>query len=362
MSESTSNLSKQMLSIAPDALIELFEIDFSILQQNVENLGLASDINFGDSSVYRFCAMINGSNPIYWQGNGYQPLPIEAEGFEKTGDGRLPRPKLRIANPDGLFSLIFRLNKDFANCRITRKRTFAKFLDADNYLNRNTNSSGDNHFGAPDPDAHFPDDIFYINKKITESKNFLEFELVSALELENSYVPSRVVMSSYCNWTYRCDIGCGYKGLPIETSDGIDLTKGFAESDKDSSMGQIDSSIQSVNEIPQWSKYGMNGSESAPEGYDLGDMVKIVGSHSSNPYRSTPQVFVCIQSHQDPKEHHPFFDKKYWLQDECQKTLGSCTLRFSQSEALVAYNKSDQTHEGLRFGGFPGTENFPVEG
>ena len=170
MSRSTSNLSKQMLSIAPDALIELFEIDFSIMQETSEYFNDLANLNFGDSSIYRFCAMINGSNPIYWQGNSYQPMPIEVEGFEKTGDGKLPRPRIKIANPDGIFSLIFKTNRDFANCKVIRKRTFARFLDADNYLNRNTNEYGENHFGSPDSAAHFPDDIFFVNKKVLESK------------------------------------------------------------------------------------------------------------------------------------------------------------------------------------------------
>ena len=362
MSESSSNLSKQMLSVASDTVIELFEIDFSILQDNMENLKYLADINFGESAIYRFCSMVNGSNPIYWQGNGYQPLPIEAEGFEKVGDGRLPRPKMRIANPEGIFSLIFKLNKDFSNCTLVRKRTFAKFLDSDNYLNRNTNSIGDNHFGTPDPDSHFDDDVFFINKKLIESKDVVEFELVSALELEGSYVPARVVLSSYCGWTYRCSVGCGYKGLPLETSDGVSLIKGFSKNDRGENLGAIDKNVNGIDKIDEWNIHGKNGSESDPKNYNVGDMVKIIGKNSSNPYRITPQVFVCIQNHSEPKAHHPFFDSQYWLKDECRKTLGSCALRFSNDEGLSDYNKADKTHEGFRFGGFPGTESFPIEG
>jgi lambda family phage minor tail protein L len=362
MSESSSQLSKQMMSISPDTVIELFEIDFSILQENIESLKYVSDINFGESAVYRFCAMINGTNPVYWQGNGYQPLPIEAEGFEKVGNGRLPRPKLRIANPDGIFSLIFKLNKDFANCTVIRKRTFSKFLDGDNYLNRNKNFFGDTHFGTPNADTHFDDDVFFVNKKTIEQKDMIELELVSALELEGSYVPARSVMSSYCGWTYRCSIGCGYKGLPLETSDGTSLIKGFSENSNDEDLGSIDKTVDGIDEIKEWNVYGKEGSVGDPKNYEVGDMVKIIGKHSSNPYRSTPQVFVCIQKHNEPKRHHPFFDKKYWLKDECKRTLGSCSLRFSDDEGLSDYNKSHKTYPGLRFGGFPGTENFPVEG
>jgi lambda family phage minor tail protein L len=358
MSKSTSNLSKQMLSIAPDALIELYEIDFSIMQENVAYFNDIADINFGDSSIYRFCGMINGANPIYWQGKAYQPLPIETDGFEKTGDGKLPRPRLKIANPDGIFSLILKTNKDFANCKISRKRTYARFLDAENYLNRNTNDAGDNHFGSPDSDAHFPDDIFFVNKKILDAKNLIELELVSALELENTFVPGRTVLSAYCTWKYRCSIGCGYKGLPIEASDETSLITGFAKNkNKAGAGGSIDSNL-TFNDIPEWNRYGKNGNSQNINGYSLGDIVKIIGKGSNNPYRTTPNVFVCVQAHEIAKDHHPFVDNDYWIKDECRKTLDACQLRFG--EELQEYNKSK--NNSLPFGGFPGTERFPIEG
>lgn len=360
MSESTSKLTKQMMSIAPDALIELFEIDFSILQEHMENLIDMSDLNYGESSIYRFCGMINGANPIYWQGKAYQPLPIEVEGFSKTGDGRMPRPKIKIANPDGIFSLIFKTNKDFANCKVTRKRTYAKFLDSDNYLNRNSNSINQNVFGTPDPEAHFPDDIFFVNKKIVETKNVIEFELVSALEIDDAYIPARTVLSGYCSFKYRCSIGCKYKGLPLETSDGRSLIHGFSKN-KIEGQGLLDSSL-TFAQIKEWSRYGKFGSPNNLKGYDLGDVVKIVGKGSTNPYIITPDVFVCVQSHSLAQEHHPFFHKEYWQKDECRKSLDACALRFDNSDSeLVKYNKASSSSH-IRFGGFPGTERFPIEG
>lgn len=359
MSKSTSNLSKQMLAINPDTIIELYEIDFSNLQANMELLNDLENSNYGSEARYRFCAMINGTNPIYWNNQAYQPLPIEVEGFEKTGDGRLPRPKLRIANPDGLLSVIVKTNKDFSNCKVIRKRTYARFLDETNYLNRNTNSEGLTSFGNPDPNSFFDDDIFYINKKNLEDSTVIEFELVSALELEDAELPARIIMSSYCNWTYRCSVGCGYKGLPIETIDGKSLIAEFGSNKSLSDLGKIDSS-KKLEDIPEWSRYGKNGTADNLRGYDLGDMVKVQGKDSSNPYRIAPNIFVCAQSHEIAKDHYPFFDKEYWLKDECSKTLSACNLRFSSQEILTPYNKAERSN-GLKFGGFPGTEGFPID-
>ena len=358
MGSSEIKLNRQAVSILPDVVIELFEIDFSSLQYVMEEFESLLETSVESEPVYRFCSMQNGTNPIYWQGNAYQPLPINASGFEKKSDGKMPRPKLRIASPAGLLSKIVKMNKDFLGCKVTRKRTYAAFLDNNNYLNRNINDLFQNPFGMSDPGASFLDDIFYINKKIGEQNSFIEFELTSVLEIEDSMVPARVVLSKYCNWTYRCEIGCKYKGLPIETSSGKALTSSFAKNGE----GFIDPSIypDGISSIPEWSRFGKDGDSENQKGYNISDVVKIINHHSQDPYISTPKVFVCTKKHDSAKDFHPFFSQEYWLEDACAKSLDSCKKRFSQKdETLLPYNKSDD--RGLRFGGFPGTEQFPVE-
>ena len=369
MSKSKSNLNKQLFSIAPDAVIDLYEIDFSNLQPNFEELADLYGVNVGADTVYRFCPMINGTNPIVWQGESYQPLPVEAEGFEHKANGKLARPKLRIANPDGIFSKIVHSNEDFAKCKVTRKRTFARFLDEDNFQNRNLNLEGENPFGKSDTRSAFMDDVFFINSKTTEDKKAIEFELVSVLELEKAYVPARVVLSGYCNWKYRCSIGCGYSGLPIETEEGASLTEGFAYSHNRSkglasdviNPGSVDFTKYGLGEksVPEWSRYGKNGNPQSMKGYEMGDVVKIVNSKSSNPYKITPQLFVCIQTHEQASLRHPFFFKNFWAKDECTRTIEACKKRFTDP-SLANYN-NHKNNKGLPYGGFPGTERFPLE-
>jgi|13_taG_2_1085334.scaffolds.fasta_scaffold02836_3 lambda family phage minor tail protein L len=355
MSSSDQNFNKSLFSINPDVIIDLFEVDFSSLQSNFDELKDVYGVNLGAESVYRFCPMINGSNPVIWQGNSYQPLPISMSGFEQKSDGTLPRPKLKIANPQGLFSKIFYSNEDFIGCKVSRKRTYARFLDDENFQQ----DSG-NPFGSPDPNSRFNDDVFFINRKTSEDKNFIEMELVSVLELEESWVPARIILADYCNWTYRCEIGCGYKGLAIETADGKTLTEGFGFKD---SSGKIDPSKYSSSEqVPEWNKLGLNEGGIQQNGYRLGDVVKISPISNKDAYKRSVSLFVCIQDHNDPERHHPFLDKEYWLKDECSKTLEACQKRFSRENAdLINFNKIDSTHEGLRFGGFPGTERYSIE-
>lgn len=367
MSTSIIKKNQQLISLTPDALVDLYEIDFSNLQPNFEELKDLYGMSVGADTVYRFCPMINGTNPIVWQGMSYQPLPIKMEGFEQKSDGRLPRPTFTIANPDGLFSKIIRSNQDFSNCKITRKRTYARFLDEENFI------GGENPFGKSDPNSYLPDDVYYINKKKQENKDHIQFELVSALELENTFIPARVVLSGYCNFTYRCSVGCNYKGLPIETSGGQSLIQGFSANKQKNDEGEYELGLVDhekylgrIEYIDHWSKYGPNKNPEIISGYNLGDLVKIIPRNSGNPYKATPHVFVCVQSHADPSAHNPFFDKEYWLKDECSKTIEACKKRFSSSVDeqtgmnLSNYNESIGS-KGLPFGGFPGTEKFPIE-
>ena len=350
MGESQANLNKQLSSLTPDTLIDLYEIDFSNLQINFEMIEDLYGVNIGADTVYRFCPMINGTNPVIWQGKSYQPLPVKMEGFEQKADGTLSRPTLTIANPNGLFSKIVHSNKDFSNSKVTRKRTYARFLDDENFQGRNKDEGQGNPFGKADSGSHLPNDEYFINKKSNENEQYIEFELVSVLELENSPVPARVVISDSCGWTYRCNIGCNYKGLPIESSSGKSLV--FSDPFK---------YPKGIRDIPEWNRYGPGGTKSNPTTYFYGDLVKIIGKTSSDPYKKIPQVFVCNKNHTGSTTRHPFFDVEYWAKDQCRKTLSSCRKRFGNNDpSLLDFNKSGAS-PGLPFGGFPGTERFSVE-
>ena len=141
-------------------------------------------------------------------------------------------------------------------------------------------------------------------------------------------MPARVVLSGYCNFTYRCSVGCGYKGLPIETS-GEKVWLGFARKEKnlDQDGGYLTGAVDAqryrgtINDVPYWNKYGPDQNSENISSYKVGDVVKIVARNSTNPYKSTPHVFVCAQTHSDPSKHHPFFSSDYWLKDECSKTI-----------------------------------------
>lgn len=101
-----------------EAWVELFELDLAAL----------------GGPLYRFVPETGAARqPIVWQGNTYNPLPIAAEGFASDGTGRAPRPKLRAANPAGVFSALAAQYGDFVRAKVTRKRTKVKYLDGVNF-------------------------------------------------------------------------------------------------------------------------------------------------------------------------------------------------------------------------------------
>jgi phage-related protein len=104
---------------APGAIIELFELDATPQ---------------GAPSVYRF---VNWANPVggdvVWRGQTYTRYPVEAEGFELSGRGALPRPKLRVANANGLMGALAVAMDDLLGAKVTRWRTFVKYLDSANF-------------------------------------------------------------------------------------------------------------------------------------------------------------------------------------------------------------------------------------
>lgn len=161
------------------------------------------------SAVIRFT---NEKTPVTWQGVVYEPLPIEASGFEFSGKGKLPRPKIRVGNVGGVMSSLIKNFNDLVGARLVRKRTLEDYLD-----------------GKPgaNPNTFFADDVWFIERKEKENKLEIEFELSSILDKEDRQVPNRIVVQSPCAalWLggYRGPY-CGYAGPPVATADDTPTT------------------------------------------------------------------------------------------------------------------------------------------
>jgi lambda family phage minor tail protein L len=176
-------------AFAQDARIELFVLSGGKL----------------GTEVFRFHSGLNEyKSDIVWQGYTYTAIPMQASGFEFTGTS-FPRPKVQIANLNGSFSSLVRINDDLIGCKITRKQTTSRYLDAVNFLNGNPNAN---------PSEHFMDEVFFVTQKTAENKVYIEFELGTALDLSGVMLPLRQVGPDICPFLYRGD-ECGYSGPAV---------------------------------------------------------------------------------------------------------------------------------------------------
>lgn len=166
------------------------------------------DMDIYSGGILRFHSTLssNVNGEVYWQGETYQPFPVTISGFEKSKGKELPRPTMQISNVLGLISTTLLEFDDLINCKVIRKSTFVKYLDKENFPG-NVNPTAD-------PQQYFPDEVWVINRKVSENKYYVEFELSSEWDLEDKQIPGRPCSATFCAWRYRGP-DCGYSGGPV---------------------------------------------------------------------------------------------------------------------------------------------------
>ena len=180
--------------IAPGAIIELFQLELNAAQHGV-------------NETYYFHAGVNSddSGDIVWDGQAYLAFPIEADGFEYSGNGQLPRPKVRVSNIlSTITALLLTLPDGLEGAKFTRIRTLARYIDAVNF------PGGVSPY-SPDPTAQFPSEIYYIDHKVIENRDIVEFEMASAFDLIGVRAPKRQCIANICQWVYK-STECSYSG------------------------------------------------------------------------------------------------------------------------------------------------------
>lgn len=152
--------------------VELFELDVTAL----------------GGSVHRFCSSVKESQSVVWQGNIYSPMPVMASGFDVVGGGKLPTPTLHLSDGFGIFRAMVREYNDLVGAKLTRTVTFRRYLD-----------------GEPDADpaAHFPLDIYYVDRKSKQAGVELEWQLAALMDQQGKMLPGRIVLKNICDYVYR---------------------------------------------------------------------------------------------------------------------------------------------------------------
>ncbi len=182
---------EELAKINPSAIIELFQ------------LRLETALH-GSNDVYRFHAGSNAdvTGNIVFNSQTYSRVPIKADGFEYTNTGTLPRPTLAVSNLSSTISALLLLvnattaGNDLGGAEVRRIRTLKKYLDGES---------------AADPNAQFPQERWFIDRKSSETRDSVTFELASKFDLAGQKIPRRQIIANVCQWKYRSS-ECSYTG------------------------------------------------------------------------------------------------------------------------------------------------------
>lgn len=78
-----------------------------------------------------------------------------------------------------------------------------------------------------DPNEHFLDEIWFIERKVSETKEVVEFELTTAIDLNGEQLPGRQVIAGVCGWLIRGGYRgpfCGYTGPAVADANDVPTT------------------------------------------------------------------------------------------------------------------------------------------
>lgn len=163
---------QDIYQLKPNNLVTLYELDLSPC---IGRYGATTQ------EKYYWCDGVNDlGNDIVWNGITYSRYPIQASGFDKQGNGSIPRPKLVAGNYGGIIGDLAREYNDIIGAKVTRIRTFAKYLDPINFEPQNYYTKS-NDFS----DSSWQKD----NITVTKTSNIIPFPVGSKISIQN-VIPS----------------------------------------------------------------------------------------------------------------------------------------------------------------------------
>lgn len=187
------------------AMVDLYDVDLSKIA--------------GEKLIFRFHAGLNQlRRAIVWQGNTYEPYPIQVTGFQKNGQGTSNRPTMTVSNAFGLITGLTNAYDDLLGAVVTRRQVLAEFLDAVNFEDGNNKA---------DPTQEIVSQ--YLVERLTNliPSESATFELALPCESDGVMLPARMIIAHTCCWQYRSS-ECSYTGGAIADEFNIptnDITK-----------------------------------------------------------------------------------------------------------------------------------------
>lgn len=163
------------MSLVTEGLITLFQLDTTRLKP-------------GGGQIYYFTSATDADTDIFWGGQQYAPLPMEATGFETTTRGAIPQPNVTISNLFGAGNLLLDTYNGLIGATLIRILTLRRFLDDG---------------ATPDPGAYISRDVFVVAQKTSHNALLIVFKLASRIDQEGTQLPRRQILRDVCTHTYR---------------------------------------------------------------------------------------------------------------------------------------------------------------
>jgi len=173
MSIDSTAIAADVQRLAPGNIVDLYELDAT---------------EFGASQIYYFTANTDEGGNVTFNGVEYVPLDFEIEDLEWSTTGQIPEAKIKLSNVNNAIGAAVNDFGDLVGAKLTRRRTFEKYLD-----------------GRPgaNPSAQFEPDEFIIEQKTAHNKNYIEFKLVPFYDLTGDRYPNRQILRDSCPFVYR---------------------------------------------------------------------------------------------------------------------------------------------------------------
>lgn len=167
-----ADIQQEAQKLSPSGIISLFTLDTTSI----------------GGPIMHFVQGSQSASPVSYGGVAFQPMDVQFEGLETSGQGAMPTPTISISNVDGIIQAVVNTWGSLNGCLLHRVRTYTRFLD-----------------GQPDadPTAFYGPDTFRVERKAVETSAMIQWELSAAIDQEGKQLPGRVVIRDTCLWRYR---------------------------------------------------------------------------------------------------------------------------------------------------------------
>jgi lambda family phage minor tail protein L len=163
-----------MSQLVTEGLITLFQLDTTRLGPG--------------GQIFYFTSATDSETEIFWGGQPYAPIPMEASGFDMTTRGAIPQPNVTISNLFGAGNLLLDTYNGLIGATLIRILTLRRFLDDG---------------ASPDPGAYITRDSFVVAQKTSHTPMIIVFKLASRIDQEGTQLPRRQILRDVCTHTYR---------------------------------------------------------------------------------------------------------------------------------------------------------------